>query len=775
MKRILSLLLAAVMLSAMLPVGVAVDALPEDEPTAQTGTPVTEAASATGGENDGQTPDIPAHTDGDAPNTDEGDAGDTLPNADESDAGDISLNTADPDAGEPNETVPDADNPDADDPDAGEDTDEPAALPEGAIPIDETHFSDGNFRAWLTENCGPATADDGTAYFTAEQANSMTWIECESAGFTSVQGIEYFPNLSVLSLYGNALTSIDVSHNTNLTELRLPCNNLTSIDVSALTSLSELHLDGNSIGSIDLSHNTNLTVLNLHGNRVQTLDLSQNADLTWLRVSDTGITALDLSHNPHITSLETSRLNTLTLASGRDTLLSGNITLAAQEPTVTDGAVYYDLTWLLSDTQIQSGEENDGFDDDVRLNKAAGRIEFADESTASGREMQLIVRHQEENGDVSELWINVKMAGEPQGGEPDNPDNPDEPYLISSWGVAGGICGTDWNCDFPMTETYEGSGVWVSATLELWAWEEFKVRADSDWVLSYGPLPETGRDNCWVEEDGVYIVVLDLNTDTPVPTAEKQDDGVEAEYPHDYQYIVSGLPEGALAIDGSHFANEEFRNWMLNNLAHGETDNGLAYFSAEQLAAVTEIRCENADIYSLDGIGYFPNLTTLYCANNHLSDPALENYPNITAGSASPQHLTIGFDRGECGENGELPPVPLDWLISPDRRDRMSITDANCAEINNETNELLITSWPFDYTYDTRNDTIGIITVTVEVTLYDEAPVEEPVEGPDIPITAENFPDTAFRTWILENLTHETPADGDPYFTAQQAADVYEM
>jgi hypothetical protein len=61
-------------------------------------------------------------------------------------------------------------------------------------------------------------------------------------------------------------------------------------------------------------------------------------------------------------------------------------------------------------------------------------------------------------------------------------------------------------------------GVWKSEALELHAGEEFKVRANGAWDLSYGlddgvANPDNGT-NVKVDADGTYIVVLDLNAMT---------------------------------------------------------------------------------------------------------------------------------------------------------------------------------------------------------------------------------------------------------------------
>lgn len=81
----------------------------------------------------------------------------------------------------------------------------------------------------------------------------------------------------------------------------------------------------------------------------------------------------------------------------------------------------------------------------------------------------------------------------------------------NAWSVIGGICGTSWDTDFPMTEVSEG--VYQSEPLELNAGEELKVRQGASWDVNYGVTGLDG-DNLVVEADGTYIVEINLNTET---------------------------------------------------------------------------------------------------------------------------------------------------------------------------------------------------------------------------------------------------------------------
>ena len=103
--------------------------------------------------------------------------------------------------------------------------------------------------------------------------------------------------------------------------------------------------------------------------------------------------------------------------------------------------------------------------------------------------------------------------------------NPVEKVVFDSWSVIGSICGTMWDTDFSMTEVEPG--VWKSDPLELKAEDQLKVRANNDWTNNYGldgdhsliqinekhGIVQDGL-NIIIETDGVYVVILDFNTNT---------------------------------------------------------------------------------------------------------------------------------------------------------------------------------------------------------------------------------------------------------------------
>ena len=81
-----------------------------------------------------------------------------------------------------------------------------------------------------------------------------------------------------------------------------------------------------------------------------------------------------------------------------------------------------------------------------------------------------------------------------------------------AWGVIGGICGTNWDTDLPMTKVSEG--VWESEVLELNQGEQFKLRQGAAWDVQVGAngqvkTPEVEPANIVVETSGKYVIRLE--------------------------------------------------------------------------------------------------------------------------------------------------------------------------------------------------------------------------------------------------------------------------
>ncbi len=89
---------------------------------------------------------------------------------------------------------------------------------------------------------------------------------------------------------------------------------------------------------------------------------------------------------------------------------------------------------------------------------------------------------------------------------------------IVAWGVVGSF--NDWGGseDIPMTDEDEDN-IFKSEPTEFTKDTELKCRMNADWTLNFGADGQDGA-NVKIEEDGTYVVILDLNEGTV--TVEKQ-------------------------------------------------------------------------------------------------------------------------------------------------------------------------------------------------------------------------------------------------------------
>ena len=164
-----------------------------------------------------------------------------------------------------------------------------------------------------------------TANLTDEQLSNIkdVWHSIDnSEKIKSVTGIEKLTSLTDLDLYGNNLSSIDLSKNTSLTYLRLGSNNLGSIDLSKNTNLTYLGLEFNNLSSIDLSKNTSLTNLDLNSNNLSSIDLSKNTNLTSLGLRSNKLSSIDLSKNTSLTDLDLDSNNLSSIDLSKNTSLT---------------------------------------------------------------------------------------------------------------------------------------------------------------------------------------------------------------------------------------------------------------------------------------------------------------------------------------------------------------------------------------------------------------------------------------------------------------------
>ncbi|UOK41853.1 MULTISPECIES: DUF7619 domain-containing protein [Flavobacterium] len=134
------------------------------------------------------------------------------------------------------------------------------------------------------------------------QINLDSW---SNTDLTSLSGIEYFTNLTVLRCESNSLNSINVSSLTNLRILYCAHNLISSFDLTGLTRLEEFSSFGNPVTSVTLNGLNSIKKLRFDNNDLTNLDLSNinHQTLLELWVPNNMLTTLDVSGFPNLTHL----------------------------------------------------------------------------------------------------------------------------------------------------------------------------------------------------------------------------------------------------------------------------------------------------------------------------------------------------------------------------------------------------------------------------------------------------------------------------------------
>ncbi len=163
--------------------------------------------------------------------------------------------------------------------------------------------------------------------------------------------------------------------------------------------------------------------------------------------------------------------------------------------------------------------------------------------------------------------ITLEKVGEPTSAAPVVEKTAEE---LNAWGVIGAICGTNWDTDFPMTEV--APGVFESNVLELKAGDELKCRQGGDWAVNFP------ADNVKVEEDGTYVVVLDVTDETVVINPAEHRWGVVGSF-NDWggsaDLEMTEVEEGVFESDAANFAAgtelkvRQDSDWTVNYGADG--------------------------------------------------------------------------------------------------------------------------------------------------------------------------------------------------------------
>ncbi len=217
-------------------------------------------------------------------------------------------------------------------------------------------FSDANLKSRLLETATPyptaldldgnylvidATGDGEVQYGEALLVGSLY---LSNQGITDMEGIQYFTNMTSLSMPLNSVTTLNVSALVNLQLLECYSNELVSLELGNVTSIESITCYNNNLTDLDISNQINLTWLWCFTNNLTDLDISQNTALVHLQCDQNQISELDLSTvNLEVLSCSQNQL------SGIDLSLQTNlvsINCASNLFTELDLSTNTQLTWI---------------------------------------------------------------------------------------------------------------------------------------------------------------------------------------------------------------------------------------------------------------------------------------------------------------------------------------------------------------------------------------------------------------------------------------------
>lgn len=140
----------------------------------------------------------------------------------------------------------------------------------------------------------------------------------------------------------------------------------------------------------------------------------------------------------------------------------------------------------------------------------------------------------------------------------------------------------------------------------------FTITSSTNITDMFAAYTTTGTYTC-ANETGVFGWVKDKTTADLLNSSKT---GIQTDH------LTFLLP-----IDKTHFPDANFRSFIESNY---DTDKD-GYLVGGEVSPVTKMDVSSKDIYSLEGVKYFTNLTTLNCASNHIVGLDLSNNTKLTS------------------------------------------------------------------------------------------------------------------------------------------------
>ena len=116
------------------------------------------------------------------------------------------------------------------------------------VEINEINFPDASFREYVRQF---DTDQDGS--FNDAEIQEIRIVDCANQGITSLQGIHYFSELSILSCRDNQITNLDISQNPQIYWVYCERNLIKTLTAKNLTEIEQLCCQENQLSELDVT------------------------------------------------------------------------------------------------------------------------------------------------------------------------------------------------------------------------------------------------------------------------------------------------------------------------------------------------------------------------------------------------------------------------------------------------------------------------------------------------------------------------------------------
>ncbi len=686
------------------------------------------------------------------------------------------------------------------------------------LEINEKNFPDEQFRRIIS------TYDlDEDGFFSRTELETVTVLEMPNQNIELLTGISYFRNLLVLDVSDNQLRSLDLSALSQLTSVNcsgnalnslmfgeashletLNCSKnttLTALDVSCMTALQTLDCADCRLQLLDLSGADKLVSLDCGHNALTSLVLPESCLLEKLYCNSNKLTSLDLSNMTSLRQLNCS-MNTLEL------LDTSSLSALEELVCASDGLTMLDVS---------------GCQNLVHLNCSNNKLTALDVSGLTNLSTLDCLSNQLccLNLTKSQYSVSVSAHLNLCTVQPDMIGRIRTQLLPGGFDVERVVQSSLTNA------VLVGDDLYVTDLTQNVTYDYIVYSGIKPVTVSFTLVPEAASSDVLVPLDEVHfpdevfrkeLVIYDSDWDNCLSRQEisiadslslsgkgiKDLTGIE--YLTALEYLdctgnqltdlcLINLPE----LKELNCSGNQLTELQLINLPSLQTllcdYNALSALDVTNLSALSYFSCVGNQLTELHVSG-LPDLTHLYCQENQITELELTQLSQLQYLQCADNQLTAlelsdltNLLELQCQNNH------LTFLDVSASTERVSVsTEGNSHVISVKANSLfdlsgiaggfdaanvVADSWenavcmdgvlhitdlnqPVTYTYlvDTEKD------ITAPFTLIPEL-VEENV----LPIDAVNFPDEAFRSYILENLD----VNNDTYLADSEIELVTEM